>query len=120
MDPGTSTTTRRPMSDGPVTERAPSPTERPLDRVRIRRRLDDSADRRPLRRVRVLEARAGEDADDQEVRIELAGPRQPRHPGHALGRRRLAEDALDRGDIAVRRNDLVIGDRVDPPPGPDP
>src|SRR5436190_2019877 len=61
------------------------------------------------RGLRVLEPVAGEHARDP---VGVARP-VLEQPGHAGGRRRLAEDALLAGQEAVRVEDLVVADRVD-------
>ena len=70
------------------------------------------------RRVGVLEAVAGEHADDRLGRLgaaSAAGQPVGEDPGDRGGRSRLAEDALARGQQPVGVEDLLVGDRLDPP-----
>ena len=88
-----------------------SPDERDADVVQP---VDDLADRGPFRGIGILQARPGEHADDEQLGIELTRPRALRDPGHARGRGRLAERALEReGRAGVE--DLLVGDRLDAP-----
>ncbi len=72
-----------------------------LDRGELRLARDDGARARE-RGLRVLEPVAGEDAGDPPRALGAV----LEQPGDARGRRRLAEDALVRGEEAVRVEDL--------------
>ena len=67
--------------------------------------------------VWVLEPVAGQDAHDHGIRVDAQSAVADEHaqPGHARRRRRLAEDALEPGDVAVGGQDLGIGDGLDQP-----
>src|SRR4051794_2655399 len=82
-----------------------------LDRRHVRLARDD----RPgvgERGLRVLEAVAGEDADDAVGPFDAVGEQ----PGDAGGGGRLAEHALVGREEAVGVEDLGVGDRLDLPP----
>src|SRR3954468_10235079 len=69
------------------------------------------------RGVRVLQAVAGEDADDgRRGRVALDPPPTAGHESrHGSRRRRLAEDPFPRREEPIRVEDLLVRDRGDPP-----
>src|SRR3954447_12728414 len=91
-----------------LTRRRSRTEHRPLHRADVGLAGDDGA-RVAEGDLRILEAVAGEHADDP-ARLLGAVLQQARHPG---GRGRLAEDALVRGEPAVRVEDLGVGDGAD-------
>src|SRR5438309_9831415 len=65
------------------------------------------------RRVRVLEARAGQHHDRDGVLLDLAVADQPEQQGQRSRRRRLGEQALAVGEADLGGKDLGVGDGGD-------